>query len=140
MTAARCVMGMVDVSQPAAAAAPAPTQLTDTSDDLLTVSVSEVGLQTSDAKVLLISMAEVKEGRDRYFKAEGGKPPRAEAPTREQITVCSGTPSEVDHHLPRLRGIRPMGRKSTGSQALRRYGVQLGGTAGESQASWPSFF
>lgn len=88
MTAARCVMGMVEVAQAPATAAPATTApIADTSDELLTVKVSEVGMQTSDAKVQLVSMAEVKEGRDRYFQAEGGRPPHSETPTREQITV-----------------------------------------------------
>ena len=81
MTAARCVMGMVEIKESAAPSS-GHRQLTDTSDDLLTVEVSEVGLQSSDAKVLLISEAEVKEGIVRYFKAEGGKAPHAEAPTR----------------------------------------------------------
>ena len=36
---------------------------------------------------MFVSEAEAKAGRDRYFKAEGGKPPHAEAPTREQVAV-----------------------------------------------------
>ena len=66
-TAARCVMGMVEVAQAPATVAPTTAPINDTSDELLTVKVSEVGLQTSDAKIQLVSMAEVREGRDRYL-------------------------------------------------------------------------
>ena len=55
--------------------------------ELMTVKVADVGLQTSGVKLTLIDDATAQQGRVRYLESEGGDPPYAEAPTREQITV-----------------------------------------------------
>ena len=92
MAACRCVVGLNIPPQGATSTTPpSATNITVTAppppDDLMMVKVGNIGRQANESKVDLISLEKVREGKQRYKKKEGVDPPRAERPTREQITI-----------------------------------------------------
>ena len=65
-------------------------------DSLGTVKLDQVALQGSEAKVKLVSLERMREGRRRYRKREGSYPTKVESPTREQVSAFLAILEETD--------------------------------------------
>ena len=56
-------------------------------DDLNTVKLGNVAIQGSESKVTLITVADMRAGKENYKTREGAYPTKMEMPTREQASA-----------------------------------------------------